>query len=532
MSRAIGANGADVFTSTGDPRVDLNVKLVRGADPAELCAALDAVVAAGHLTDAILLTFHSRNIRGGKGERDIGATLLNHLWCTQEAAVRKVLHLWPEYGSWRDVFAFLKGGDATATVSPSLQLAFRGLAVDQLRRDFTTPESGRISLCAKWAPREHGSRADRDVVRFLSHELFPRAANPGARLAAYRKLVASLNNRVNTVETLMCAGHWSDIRPAAVPGRAGALYGRAFLNLPVKSRSHSEFRYPDNPDRMACREHFKHHFAEAAAGRAKINGASTVFPHEIVKKAYTAGDLATEEKDQLNALWRATVAATPKMGNLVVMSDFSGSMRSSGATRDTPYWVSMALGILGAQAQAADSPFRNRLMTFDSTPRWHTFPADGDLFACLNSIHDSGIGVGLSTNFEAAVNLILTTLRENAVPPGGEPESLLVLTDMGWDQASSATEGEWATHVDRLRSAFAEGRWKMPQIVIWNLASQYSSDHHATARAPGVALLSGWSPAQFEILQTEGIRQMTPLEVLRAELDHTRYDPVRAAFAT
>ena len=45
---------------------------------------------------------------------------------------------------------------------------------------------------------------------------------------------------------------------------------------------------------------------------------------------------------------------------------------------------------------------------------------------------------------------------------------------------------------------------------------------------PGVALLSGWSPALFEVLQADGPRELTPLEVLRIELSHPRYERVRA----
>ncbi len=242
----------------------------------------------------------------------------------------------------------------------------------------------------------------------------------------------------------------------------------------------------------------------------------------------------------MSALWRATVeaaAAGGGLGRTVMMSDFSGSMQCAGSVGDLPYWVSMALGILGAQV--CTGPFRGRLMTFDSTPSWHSFPCESDgewdLFACLETLRDSDVGQGTSTNFEAAMQLVLRTLREGGVPAGQEPTCLLVLTDMGWDQAVGRNDHRsgriWETHVERLRAEFAAGGWQMPQIAIWNLAAQYASDHHARADVPGVAMLSGWSAAQFRILQQEGVRELTPLEVLRVELDDPRYDPVREAVA-
>ena len=228
--------------------MDLNVKLVRGAEEADLRAGLDAVVAAGHLEDAVLLTFHARNVRGGKGERDVAATMLSHLWHLDEAAVRRVLSLWPKYGSWRDVFALMAAPDA------EVSSALLDLAVAQLEEDRGAAAGKSISLCAKWAPREHGSRDDKILVSRLATRLFPDVAAHPSRMKAYRKLVAGLNKRLSTVETLMCAGHWADIRPVAVPGRAGKLYGRAFLNLEGK---HGEtLRHPEDVDRMACRENF------------------------------------------------------------------------------------------------------------------------------------------------------------------------------------------------------------------------------------------------------------------------------------
>jgi hypothetical protein len=209
----------------------------------------------------------------------------------------------------------------------------------------------------------------------------------------------------------------------------------------------------------------------------------------------------------------------------------------------------MALGILGSQA--CSDAFRGRMMTFDSTPTWHQFPLDGNLFECLSTISGS-IGQGLSTDFQAAMDLILGELKAKRVRPEDVPENLVVLTDMGWDQACGSSgqgyytgasyrnvvkTGGWQTHIEMIREAFkraGEDMWGPgcgfvpPRIVIWNLAST-GRDHHATADTPGVAMLSGWSPSLFKVLQTEGPRTMTAYEMLRVELDQAQYNRVRAA---
>ncbi|NBO42657.1 MAG: DUF2828 family protein, partial [Betaproteobacteria bacterium] len=141
---------------------------------------------------------------------------------------------------------------------------------------------------------------------------------------------------------------------------------------------------------MICRRHFEAHFAAAARGEAKVHGADTLFPHEVVQKASEDHGLSAAEKDQLNAVWLSMVTKAKAAGGLgrsIFMSDFSGSMAG------TPYWVSMALGILGSQVCADE--FKDKLMTFDSNPIWHHFTAGSDLFARIRTIESSGIGQGL-----------------------------------------------------------------------------------------------------------------------------------------
>jgi hypothetical protein len=149
------------------------------------------------------------------------------------------------------------------------------------------------------------------------------------------------------------------------------------------------------------------------------------------------------------------------------------------------------------------------------------------------------------------MDLVLERCKAMRVRPGQEPENLIVLTDMNWDQACASNEysgytgnryrnvvktDPWQTHVEMIRESFkraGEDMWgagqglKMPRIVIWNIAAT-STDFHAKADTEGVVMLSGWSPSLFKVLQKEGVMIQTPYQALRAQLDDERYNPVRA----
>lgn len=552
--RTVGTKGSDVYSGTGDPRLDLSVKCVRGAAAADMIEGIKAIVELGDheaLVDACVLAFHTRNVRGGRGERELFYNMLLGLHEHAPETLTKLLDLIPEYGSWADVTHLM--------TFPEFKAKMASLFFEALTKDRVVAEGKSVSLAAKWAPRE-GS----DGAKELATAFFPGVTHHSSRMKNYRKLLSGLNARLKTVETFMCAGKWDVIDPKGVPGRAGKKYNRAFLNLEStysvdgKKKPSETPRHPDDPMRNACRETFKAHYAAAAVGQATVKGADTLYPHELVKKAVNDGmnsRMTEDEKNHSRAVWKSMVEAAGAGGGLgksIFMCDFSGSMQCSSAG-DTPYWVSFALGMLGSEV--GSGPFKNKILTFDSTPKWHTFP-EGDLFTRIESIHRShGLGQGTSTDFQKALDLVLETLKAQRVRPEDVPENLIVLTDMNWDQACASNgtsmytgnkyrhvvkTDSWQTHVEMMQEAFKragedmwgpEGAFVPPRIVIWNLAANPKTDYHATAHTPGVAMLSGWSPTQFKVLQKEGPRQITPYEMLRLELDDPKYDRIRARLA-
>jgi len=543
----VGTKGSDVYTATGvgDPRVALSVLLTRGANPFTLRRGVEAVLGMENkeeaLKDLCVLAFQTRDVRGGKGERavafEILKTLVEHPQYT--LLTESLLELVPEYGSWRDLFVFAQS---------HAPLRIQDLVVEQLSKDLHSVSQGKaVSLMAKYAPRE-----DKFPEQFkaLANRMYPNEPKYSRRCKMLRQSLSSLNKAAKTVEIQMCGKQFATIDPGHVPGRALQKYTKAFLNERSTYRYPEHYRPSQDQDRVECAEHFREHFAKAAKGVAKLNGSKTVFPHELIKKVVTAGrSMRDEERDAIVGVWNQMVADAKQGGGLgrsLAMCDFSGSMQCSGTNRDTPYWVSMAMGLL--ISEVTTNEFKDTFFTFDSTPTLHTLPS-GTIFQRVDSIAHH-LGQGTSTDFQKAMDLVLQRCKEQRVRPGEEPENLIVLTDMNWDEAygshqSSAYTGnryrhvvkteEWQTHVGMIREAFkraGEDMWgpgqglTMPRIVIWNIAST-STDFHAKADTEGVVMLSGWSPSLFKVLQKEGVVIQTPYQALRAQLDDPRYDLVR-----
>ena len=551
---AEGVKGSDVYTVTGveNPLVAMSVQLVRGVSEDvvynHVIAVLSSLTPENRvelLQDLLVLTFQTRDVRGGKGERRASALIWDALFkCPETKSLAlDLLDLVPEYGCWQDMFKLPPV--AWSRVQDIMEAQF-------LKDELGVCNGAGASLLAKWMPRE-----GQPFANFCASRLVPGQLIQATRMKLYRKRVSALNKAINTVEIKMCANTWDTIDPSIVPGRAVKKYTKAFLNeLGTRGKydkPREGLRHPESVVRMLCREHFQEYFSKAAEGNVKAKGADTIFPHEVVKKAmdlYRQDQGASEdEKNSLRGVWRQMVDVARSGGGLgksLAMCDFSGSMQSSGSNGDTPYWVSMALGLLISEVTTDE--FKNTMLTFDSRPTLHTLP-EGDLFAKIASIQPT-MAQGMSTDFQKAMDLVLERLKAQRVRPGNEPKNLIVLTDMNWDEACGSSEyspytgnsyrnvvkkAPWQTHVEMIREAFkraGEDMWgepfKMPTIVIWNIAAT-SPDFHATANTEGVMMISGWSPSLFKVLQEDGPEAavMTPLRALKLQLDHARYNRIR-----
>jgi hypothetical protein len=556
----VGTKGSDVYTAegVGDPRVVLNTLLVRGASQEVIQPQLEllakmAMTDRQAYEDLWVLLFQNRDIRGGKGERTTTKMLWNFMVdClpSKDAELsRTMLELVPEYGCWRDLFVLAHERRAYDPVYSKVV----AMSVEQLKKDdvavaFNTAipagsetKPQKVSLLAKWIPRENRMP---EIAKDIARSLFPEVTRPSALMQSYRKMVSRINAYLKTTETFMCSGNFDQIEPVRVPGRCLQKHMLALLN---EKKDHS-LRRPDDESRMECRTHFQDFFQQAKEGKVTVKAKDVVFPHELVKKIASNTGMSVDERNGVVAQWNAIVKGAKEAGGLgrsLAMCDFSGSMQGSGSNGDTPFWVSMAMGLLIAECTTAE--FKDTFLTFDSDPMLHKL-SPGDIVDRVSDLQNSGVGQGLSTDFQKAMDLVLANIKRNRVRPGEEPENLIVITDMNWDAACSSSQRSaytghsyrhvvktkpWETQIQMIREAFkraGEDMWGVPlvppRIVIWNVAAT-STDFHANKDEEGVVMVGGWSPSLFKNLLKGDIRSMTPMEMVRLILDDERYELVR-----
>jgi hypothetical protein len=536
LTRA-GVNGAEVLTEegVGDYRVSLFTMLNRGLMANYVNEYVTKIYKRGNvdeMRDIIVMAFQTRDIRGGKGERQLFYDFMTALYNSDKDIVHKVIKLIPEYGYWRDMWELLR-------FIPELETDIFTFVKQTFLEDLdkcTNNHGNQMTLLSKWLPRE-GCSSYKGLARKLANFIYSDEESERKRIIRYRKDTSLMNKTLKTVEINMCGKSWSEITPQAVPGRCLKLHTKAFLNEPLKKKEGDEsntLRYPDSEDRMKCRENFKQFTEDIAKGTKKVNGANVIMPHELVEKTLNRG--TTVEEHVINqGQWEAICEETLKLGGLgrcVPMCDFSASMSG------LPKLISLSLGLLVSEIN--HSAFKDHILSFDSEPVWHSFRGLNMIKEKLNSIKGF-FGQGTSTNFYKACMRIIEKMVQSKVPVGEEPESLIVFTDMGFDNACGMIRDRnmgWKGQLEQIRDEFkkagesvwGEGNgWTVPRIVIWNISEKFK-DFHAKPDQEGVVQLSGWSPSMLKALQTTGVQVMTPYQGMRAILDNERYDPVRSVW--
>lgn len=506
----------------------------------------------------VCLIFHTRDCRGGKGERNIFRNLIlesyPHFPKTIEALIQHI----PTYGYWKDLNEMLvdTASDNFMHINfDNLRNIIYLIMADQLRIDSdnynlfmsdkkTALENGepfnkklQLTLISKWIPKE-GGRYDRKIraAKEIAIRLFPAEFKIDFRMAlkSYRKTVSLLNTAIHTTEVLMCQKRFSEIQFKLVPGKCLTKYRSAFLNNKLRC---AELRHPENTDRITCRENLLKFMEDVRTGKRKIN-ANQLFIHEIVEKMIghirNTEKLTEEELELYELCWNQITKVYQEQidrGEItinkgIILSDVSGSMDG------TPMAVSVAAAIFISNLM--NDPFRDRFITFDTSPQWFTIDPTLKLVDKVKQVIESPWGG--STNFEKAMNLILDTAKAYNLSPEEMPKWFLVISDMQFDIAN---DGKWETMYEHIQDRFTSVGMKvcgkpyvMPDMIFWNVRGN-TNGFPVVSNQLGCQIISGYSISVLkEIFKHQDLSNVTPWSSLQTTLDGVRYDLIRKTVAS
>ncbi|NBO71081.1 MAG: hypothetical protein EBU66_12965 [Bacteroidetes bacterium] len=197
-----------------------------------------------NLIEVFVQVFKIRDVRGC-GYKDLFYLMMGTLYEFYPGIVTSLLEFVPKYGSWKDMFMFLERG-YSIPANVIYEIASRQLVEDE--KNFV---EGPHSFLAKWAPRE-GKQFSHLAKEFAYYLVGRTNGKHSQIMASYRRRMARLNMKLETVETLECANRWDEIDFRIVPMGAMNCKRAAYANEALDG----SVRKPNDRKREVCRKNF------------------------------------------------------------------------------------------------------------------------------------------------------------------------------------------------------------------------------------------------------------------------------------
>ena len=469
------------------------------------------------------------------------------------------------YGSWKDIKYFCKYLlDNGGNTQHDLFIACVDGINTNLRIDdetYNAVESKKnLTLVSKWAPRE-GSKKFGFLYDALATNYFANfmatAKTDVSKVKAlnkcrtqYRMLCSKLNRHVDTVQIKQCGKNWASIDHAKTTSITMAKQRKAFLN---KKGGNNDQRTED-PDRIECAENLQAHLESLKKEGKEVKGKHVALP-DFTKQALDMSVFSynqskpghiirkNEEADILNSQWRdnSNKKNANGLGPMVAMCDLSGSMSGD------PLAAAIALSCRVAEK----SCLGRRVMTFSAEPSWINLDEKTDFTDMVMEIIANNSNAGFNTDFYKALDLMLSAIEQNRVPPADvENMVLAIFSDMQIDdclcfqpgstsyihteQQTKQAYHKWSVMHEQIKTKYAEVGMRMygqplnpPHILFWNLRS--TSGFPTMSTEAGCSMMSGFDPTilnMFCEMGMEALKEMTPYKTLLKLLDNPRYLPM------
>jgi hypothetical protein len=421
------------------------------------------------------------------------------------------------------------------------------LRIDEITlRDTHENTSGSFSLAARWVPREKSKKFGwlyyHLAIDYLKHQIPSDTTHPSYERAVnrafmvYRKLLSTINKRLDTTQVKQCAKQWAEIDFNNVTSITMSKQTKSFLNVKMNGKT---VRYENNEDRDMCSQNYEEYLKNVTNGSKKMKGAR-VSIIDFVKNAISSNSQKLPNDSPIvttiNEQWKDNSSRNGKLSEFIAMCDVSGSMTANNCN---PLYSAIGLSIRVAEKSALGQ----RVMTFAERPAWVQLgTADSDTFVKqVAKVRSSSWG--MTTDFYAALDLIRQSIEDNKLPREvAEKMVLVVFSDMQMNEASHEMRdlSRKATLFENINQLFTKMGERMygvpinpPHIVFWNLTK--TTGYPALSTDKNVSMMSGFSPVLLNVFcekGVEGLKEYTPWLTFLHALNNERYNVFEQVFKT
>lgn len=484
MNQVLTENGDISLASTGNSCLDFYVMITRNASITDIITYFTAAWNENP-TMALQILFNTRDIRNGKGEKNIAIIIMVYLrYNLTISAYDTVVNYFINYGCWKDLLKILeissrmnelakKKRDVSATM---FRMAFNRseicMFVNQLSTDINllNTDQNNISLCAKWAPTKsshynhHPMKIADEIQRGMS-----------LTNKQYRQMISSLRNKLNILERNLSLQTFNNIDFSHIPSVA-------------MNKSRAIFKRQSNvkgnvsEGRIELNVRYSQYLASLTRGEAKINVCG-LQPHEIVSRYINSNNYEIDElaENQWNTIVNS-VRESGTLRNVTAVVDVSGSMNGQ------PMEVSIALGIL--VAECTTGPFHGKCITFETNPQWHLLSGT-NLLEKVQNLKKAPWGG--STNMRGVFDLVLRDAIDARLQPDEMVKTLFIFTDMQFNQCDGSPKNQPESSIEYGKRIFTEAGYEFPNIICWNLRTSITKTIPIPETSNGYVMVSGFS---------------------------------------
>ena len=395
------------------------------------------------------------------------------------------------------------------------------------------------SLYAKWFPNRNG-RHDKitgvhsKITKAISEEL----EEYWCTRVTQRDVVLLINKirrDAKVPEAFIGSGSWDEIDPNVISGRCRLLYGTVFCkHVPGYVESIAEPKNMKNVNvggvllhELMCKAVILRIADKEFDDRKPYrDNAINVFETTLLTYEESSA-LAAEQRASMGQECQAMFmkklyVIMKKFGRkafrALCMADVSGSMDG------TPMQVAIAMGIAVSSLQPHSSSFRNKILTFEDTPKIVQLEEPVNLAEAALKVVNADWGG--STDFEKALELYLQLDKNEEREPG----TLLIISDMQFNQARLDSNIPWESTYERMLRRFSEEDREMPLIIFWSVRDTKTVAIQSE-KMRGVVMLGGFSDVLLESIFDPELKDRTPESELKKYLSKPELKCIRLSLS-